>query len=242
MRGFAKLAAGAAFVIAAGLTVGSCVGLDGRSQAQIAYDACSSTYNSNRLSLETEWAFVAGVGDFETSCFWAWGRESAEAAYSAASSNCRKEYSNCFGFADSFSGFQQWVQRISDNGGSDGSGGGDTFGDMVNLGVSGVQLYNAIQGNGTNGGTVGGYNGSVNGYSNGGGGGATGGQNCQPYYDAYLQCQQRQQNMTSLGNVPLGANGCVQGALSCSNAGQAGSFEDCAANYYGAYETCMAMQ
>jgi hypothetical protein len=140
--------------------VASCATGGGISAAQRAYDACTDTYNEKLGALDQSWAFVSGVGSSGSTCYWAWGRETVAAAANSAMESCREEYESCYLYSSS-DGNSDWVQEISDNGGTDGSGdggGGMSFSDFVewgtfalSLGTIGVQTYDSIE-NGSGGG------------------------------------------------------------------------------------------
>ncbi|HEX6119714.1 MAG TPA: hypothetical protein VFZ03_09725 [Dongiaceae bacterium] len=144
-----------------GAGVAACATGGGLSTAQRAYNTCTDNYNEQRSNLADYWAFAAGVGSSDATCFWRWGAESATAAVELAMADCREDYEDCY-FYSSSAGNSDWVQRISDNGGTDGSGdggGGLSFSDFVEwgtfaltLGTIGVQTYDTIENGGGSGG------------------------------------------------------------------------------------------
>lgn len=100
--------------------VGSCMSSSGRSQRQVAYDACLDTWNDKMRFENTHKAIVSGVSGGRSSCFSVWSRSDSYSAINDAMSNCHKKYDNCFVFA-SDSGLNNWSRQMSDNGGTDGS-------------------------------------------------------------------------------------------------------------------------
>ena len=222
-----------ALMAAATIPLASCATSGGLSQAQLAYNACTPSYNDKFRGLEREWAFVSGVGSSTNSCFWFWSAATVANATQSALESCRKEYSDCFVYSTS-DGNSDWVQKISDNGGSASGGGGSgaKLTDYLNLATGGLALYNALSGNGG-----GGYTPPASSYGGSGGGasyGGSGGAGCQQYLTLANQCQQRQQSMTSLTPCLT----CTPG----TGGGQAGAFDECYQNYMGGYYACMAAQ
>ena len=202
-------AAAMAACLPAAIGISSCATGGSYSQAQLAYNACTDPHNSKRQGLDTYWAFVSGVGSSASTCFWAWGAATVAAAVSRAMDSCHQEYADCFLYSTT-DGNSDWVQKISDNGGSDGSGDGGgevSLGDILNLGAAGIQLYDAFSNGGGGGGSGGG---SYGGGSGGGSGGGT--------YDANA-CAQAQSN----------AQTCYARwqSLGGGSTGQAGSEKDC---------------
>jgi hypothetical protein len=107
----AAIFAGPQFLVTGGAVAGD-------TQAQVAYNACTASYNSNRQSLTSAWAFVSGVSGDQNQCYWAYAASSTADAVNTATANCQKDYSDCFTYATS-DGWSDWVTRISNNGGSD---------------------------------------------------------------------------------------------------------------------------
>jgi hypothetical protein len=88
-------------------------------EAQRAYDACRLSYNTERGSLGSNWAFVAGVSGNRTRCFWRWGGAKANVS-SLALTDCRNGgFRRCFVFGASHlqGGTSGWARAISNNGG-----------------------------------------------------------------------------------------------------------------------------
>jgi hypothetical protein len=215
--------------------VASCATGGGLSIAQRAYNTCTDNHNDQRAGLEQYWAFVAGVGSSGDTCYWRWGAQTVAAAVELAMGDCKEEYDDCYLYSSS-AGNSDWVQQISDNGGTDGSGdggGGMSFSDFVewgtfalSLGTIGVQTYDSIE---NGGGGDGGYSAPSAGYSGGGGGG-----NCDEYLRLANECKVSEQNMQSL--TPMIQNG------TSGSGGQNTQFASCYDNYMGGYNACLASQ
>ena len=243
-RGTAKLAAIVAALALAAVLVASCATGGGVSIAQRAYNACTESHNSERAGLNAYWAFVAGVSSSNATCYWRWGAQTVAAAVDLAMGDCREEHEDCYLYSSS-AGNSDWVQQISDNGGTDGSGdgsGGLSFSDFVewgtfalSLGTMGVQTYDAIENGGGGGGDIGA---PAAGYSGGGGDGS----DCSPHWTRYEQCLANKNSLSSAHYVPLEENGCVMGTTSCGEGGQAGYQENCETQYLASYNACMSMQ
>ncbi len=97
---------------------GGCVDQGGQTEAQRAYNACTSDWNNTIRHLSGYKAAVSGVGPNGTSCFWSWNAPSPQVALSRASANCNRAYSRCFTYY-SGSGFSAWEQWINNHGGND---------------------------------------------------------------------------------------------------------------------------
>jgi hypothetical protein len=97
------------------LTAG-CASMDDQPEAQVAYAACTSAYNTKRQGLTGAWAFVSGVNGQQSSCFWSWDGATAADASASAQASCQKSFSGCYEYATS-DGWSTWVKQISDNGG-----------------------------------------------------------------------------------------------------------------------------
>jgi hypothetical protein len=242
-RGKRLVAIVTALAVAAAI-VASCATGGGLSIAQRAYNTCTDNHNDQRAGLDQYWAFVAGVGSSDDTCYWRWGAQTVAAAVELAMGDCREEYEDCYLYSSS-GGNSDWVQQISDNGGTDGSGdggGGMSFSDFVewgtfalSLGTIGVQTYDSIE---NGGGGDGGYSAPSAGYSGGGGGGS----DCSPHWTLYQQCLANKNSLSSAHDVPLGENGCVMGTISCGEGGQAGYQENCETQYLASYNACVSMQ
>ena len=234
--GTARLVAIAGALAWISANVAACATSGGLSTAQRAYNACTDPHNNKRGGLDDYWAFVAGVGSSNDTCFWRWGAETAAAAVELAMGDCREKYEQCYLYSSS-AGNSDWVQKISDNGGTDGSGGGGggmSFSDFVewgtfalSLGTMGVQTYDEIENGGGGGGSTG-YSAPAAGYGGGGGG------NCDEYLTLANECRAREQNMQSLVPItPPGTSG---------PGGQDTQFASCYDNYMGGYNACIASQ
>ena len=103
--------------VAAGLALAGCVS-DGSSQAQLAYDACTESWNSKVLHMSGHKAAVSGVSGSQTRCFWVWDQPSTSVAIQRAMGNCQAAMSSCFVYATD-AGVNDWSRRISNNGGRD---------------------------------------------------------------------------------------------------------------------------
>lgn len=108
------------------LALSGCVGVEG-SQAQNAYDACTPSYNSDYRHKPGSKAMVSGLSGANRTCYWAWSKASAQEALETAMASCRREKPLCFTYNINGQN-SDWVQRISDSGGVDRSGGGGSSG------------------------------------------------------------------------------------------------------------------
>lgn len=88
------------------------------SETQTLYDTCTPHYNTTFQNLPGRKAIVSGANGASSDCFWVWGAKSAAIARRDALAECRAEFSTCQLYATD-RGNEQWVQRISDNGGND---------------------------------------------------------------------------------------------------------------------------
>jgi len=87
-------------------------------ESQLAYNACTPAHNSTFLSLSGHKAIVSGVSGESSRCFWSWDAPSTDAAIASAMSRCRKAMQRCFVYSTD-QGSSDWVDNISNNGGTD---------------------------------------------------------------------------------------------------------------------------
>ena len=90
------------------------------SDAQRAYNACTKYYNSTFRSLPGNKAIVAGLSSNGSWCFWRYNSTSEAQAINSAMSDCRRAWPQCFLY-NSNGKNTQWVARISNMGGNDGT-------------------------------------------------------------------------------------------------------------------------
>jgi hypothetical protein len=140
-------------VLFVGVSVSGCAEQARYSQQQLAYNACANAHNSSFRFNSRPSALVSGVNaNGSTGCFQTIGDSTTEQAIQRTLQYCRERMSNCFVFSTN-SGLSDWVQRVSNAGGSDGSGqqaGTDTLQAataVLGLVSAGLGAHQAFSGN-----------------------------------------------------------------------------------------------
>lgn len=90
------------------------------SERQMAYNACTDSWNSTVKFKPLHYAAVSGMSGGQSKCYFAWSSPNTSAAVSSATNNCQKEQQSCFLYGTD-QGISDWTRQMSDNGGTDGS-------------------------------------------------------------------------------------------------------------------------